>query len=111
MSVEIKVPTLGESIVEATVGKWMKQEGEVVAVGEPALCGVRDALGLVEVGALPGQGVQQDVDPHRDALVVGPDRLLDLTRQVQVVVVEAVIALETAACWSATATSPTPTGC
>ena len=31
MSVEIKVPTLGESIVEATVGKWMKQEGETVA--------------------------------------------------------------------------------
>ncbi|HWQ13161.1 MAG TPA: 2-oxoglutarate dehydrogenase complex dihydrolipoyllysine-residue succinyltransferase [Roseiflexaceae bacterium] len=35
MAVEIKVPTLGESIVEATVGKWRKREGEPVAAGEP----------------------------------------------------------------------------
>lgn len=34
MPVEIKVPTLGESIVEATVGKWLKQAGESVAAGE-----------------------------------------------------------------------------
>jgi 2-oxoglutarate dehydrogenase E2 component (dihydrolipoamide succinyltransferase) len=34
MAVEIRVPTLGESIVEATVGKWLKQVGEQVAAGE-----------------------------------------------------------------------------
>ena len=34
MPIEIKVPTLGESIVEATVGKWLKNEGEQVAAGE-----------------------------------------------------------------------------
>src|SRR5262245_5099262 len=34
MSTEIKVPALGESIVEATVGKWLKREGEPVAAGE-----------------------------------------------------------------------------
>jgi 2-oxoglutarate dehydrogenase E2 component (dihydrolipoamide succinyltransferase) len=34
MSTEIKVPTLGESIVEATVGKWLKRVGEAVAAGE-----------------------------------------------------------------------------
>src|SRR4051812_29572778 len=33
MAVEIRVPTLGESIVEATVGKWLKQVGEPVAAG------------------------------------------------------------------------------
>lgn len=32
---EIRVPVLGESIVEATVSKWLKREGEHVAVGEP----------------------------------------------------------------------------
>ncbi len=31
---EIKVPALGESIVEATVGQWRKQVGDTVAVGE-----------------------------------------------------------------------------
>jgi len=34
MSTEIKVPTLGESIVEATVGKWLKRVGDRVAAGE-----------------------------------------------------------------------------
>jgi 2-oxoglutarate dehydrogenase E2 component (dihydrolipoamide succinyltransferase) len=34
MAVEIRVPTLGESIVEATVGKWLKRTGEQVAAGE-----------------------------------------------------------------------------
>src|SRR3982750_1465460 len=30
----IKVPPLGESIVEATVSRWLKQEGEAVAAGD-----------------------------------------------------------------------------
>lgn len=34
MAFEIKVPTLGESIVEATVGAWRKHEGEAIAAGE-----------------------------------------------------------------------------
>ena len=34
MSVEIHVPQLGESIVEATVGQWLKHEGDTVAAGE-----------------------------------------------------------------------------
>ncbi len=35
MATEVKVPALGESIVEATVSKWLKQEGDAVAAGEP----------------------------------------------------------------------------
>jgi 2-oxoglutarate dehydrogenase E2 component (dihydrolipoamide succinyltransferase) len=35
MSKDIKVPTLGESVVEATIGKWFKQEGEMVKADEP----------------------------------------------------------------------------
>ncbi len=34
MAYEIKVPALGESIVEATVAKWLKHEGDLVAAGE-----------------------------------------------------------------------------
>ncbi|MBI4493105.1 MAG: 2-oxoglutarate dehydrogenase complex dihydrolipoyllysine-residue succinyltransferase [Chloroflexi bacterium] len=37
MPAEIRVPPLGESIVEATVGRWLKREGEPVAVGEPVV--------------------------------------------------------------------------
>ena len=35
MSVEIKVPTLGESISEAIIGKWHKKVGDSVSVDEP----------------------------------------------------------------------------
>src|SRR6516164_544052 len=32
---EIRVPTLGESVTEATIGRWFKKTGEAVAVDEP----------------------------------------------------------------------------
>src|SRR3954449_6044927 len=32
---EIRVPTLGESVTEATIGKWFKKPGDPVAVDEP----------------------------------------------------------------------------
>src|SRR5690606_30711263 len=35
MSTEVKVPTLGESVTEATIGEWLKQPGEAVALDEP----------------------------------------------------------------------------
>jgi 2-oxoglutarate dehydrogenase E2 component (dihydrolipoamide succinyltransferase) len=35
MATEIKVPSLGESVTEATVAKWLKQPGEAVAIDEP----------------------------------------------------------------------------
>jgi 2-oxoglutarate dehydrogenase E2 component (dihydrolipoamide succinyltransferase) len=35
MATEIKVPSLGESITEATVSKWLKRPGELIAVDEP----------------------------------------------------------------------------
>ncbi|NMD08250.1 MAG: 2-oxoglutarate dehydrogenase complex dihydrolipoyllysine-residue succinyltransferase [Phyllobacteriaceae bacterium] len=35
MSTDIKVPTLGESVVEATIAKWFKKEGDAVKADEP----------------------------------------------------------------------------
>ena len=35
MPTNIVVPALGESVVEATVGKWLKREGDAVSAGEP----------------------------------------------------------------------------
>ena len=37
MAIEIKVPSLGESVVEATIAKWHKNEGDQVDVDEPIL--------------------------------------------------------------------------
>lgn len=35
MPIEIKVPSLGESVTTATVGKWLKQPGDAVKADEP----------------------------------------------------------------------------
>src|ERR1700740_2046402 len=37
MSIEIKVPAMGESVTEATVARWFKKEGDQVARDEPIL--------------------------------------------------------------------------
>ena len=37
MTVEIKVPAMGESVTEATISKWFKKEGETVKRDEPLL--------------------------------------------------------------------------
>ena len=35
MATEVKIPTLGESVTEATIGEWLKQPGDPVKVDEP----------------------------------------------------------------------------
>ncbi len=35
MAIEVRVPALGESIVEATISKWLKREGDPIGLGEP----------------------------------------------------------------------------
>jgi 2-oxoglutarate dehydrogenase E2 component (dihydrolipoamide succinyltransferase) len=37
MTTDIKVPTLGESVTEATVGQWFKKEGDAVTADEPVV--------------------------------------------------------------------------
>ena len=34
MTIEVRVPTLGESVTEATIASWFKQPGEAVNVDE-----------------------------------------------------------------------------
>jgi len=56
---DIRVPTLGESVTEATVGKWFKQPGEAVAVDEPVVELETDKVTL-EVPA-PAAGVLSEI--------------------------------------------------
>lgn len=55
MSVEIKVPTLGESVTTATIAKWLKQPGDAVKEDEPVVELETDKVS-VEVAA-PQAGV------------------------------------------------------
>ena len=56
---EIRVPTLGESVTEATIGKWFKKAGDTVAVDEPLVELETDKV-TIEVPA-PAAGVLTDV--------------------------------------------------
>jgi 2-oxoglutarate dehydrogenase E2 component (dihydrolipoamide succinyltransferase) len=56
---EIRVPTLGESVTEATIGKWFKKPGDAVAVDEPIVELETDKV-TIEVPA-PAAGVLADV--------------------------------------------------
>ena len=68
---DIRVPTLGESVTEATVGKWFKQPGDAVAVDEPLVELETDKVTL-EVPA-PAAGVLVR-DRGKDGETVGSAR-------------------------------------
>lgn len=55
MTHEVKVPELGESVTEATIGEWLKKPGEAVAVDEPIVSLETDKV-AIEVPA-PVAGV------------------------------------------------------
>jgi len=56
---EIRVPVLGESVTEATIGKWFKKPGDAVAVDEPLVELETDKV-TIEVPA-PAAGVLADI--------------------------------------------------
>jgi 2-oxoglutarate dehydrogenase E2 component (dihydrolipoamide succinyltransferase) len=56
---EIRVPTLGESVTEATIGRWFKKTGEAVAVDEPLVELETDKV-TIEVPA-PSAGVLGEI--------------------------------------------------
>src|SRR5947199_311266 len=56
---EIRVPTLGESVTEATIGKWFKKPGDPVAADEPLVELETDKV-TIEVPA-PAAGVLAEI--------------------------------------------------
>ncbi|MDQ2106588.1 biotin/lipoyl-containing protein, partial [Azospirillum isscasi] len=59
MATDIKVPTLGESVSEATVARWLKKVGDAIAVDEPLVELETDKVTL-EVNA-PAAGTLADI--------------------------------------------------
>jgi len=70
MSSEVKVPTLGESVSEATIGQWLKQPGEAVKLDEPIASLETDKV-AIEVMA-PAAGVMgAQIAKEGDTVSVG----------------------------------------
>ncbi|MEJ0050822.1 MAG: 2-oxoglutarate dehydrogenase complex dihydrolipoyllysine-residue succinyltransferase [Methylovirgula sp.] len=73
MTIEIRVPALGESVSEATIGRWFKKAGETVKADEPLVELETDKVTL-EVNA-PSAGVLSEIAAE-SGTVVKPDALL-----------------------------------
>ncbi|MDB4111366.1 2-oxoglutarate dehydrogenase complex dihydrolipoyllysine-residue succinyltransferase [Yoonia sp.] len=73
MSTEVRVPTLGESVTEATVATWFKQPGDTVAVDE-MLCELETDKVTVEVPS-PVAGTLSEI-VAAEGETVGVDALL-----------------------------------
>jgi 2-oxoglutarate dehydrogenase E2 component (dihydrolipoamide succinyltransferase) len=73
MATEIRVPSLGESVTEATVGTWLKKVGDAVKADEPLVELETDKVTL-EVPA-PATGVLAAIEA-KDGSVVAPGALL-----------------------------------
>src|SRR5512136_582707 len=67
MAVELKVPSLGESITQAQIGKWLKNEGDAVALDEPVV-EVESEKATVAVPA-PASGVLRRIAAQTGATV------------------------------------------
>ena len=63
MASEVKVPTLGESVTEATLGEWLKQPGEAVAVDEPIASLETDKVAVEVPAPIAGIMGEQVVQP------------------------------------------------
>jgi 2-oxoglutarate dehydrogenase E2 component (dihydrolipoamide succinyltransferase) len=75
---EIRVPALGESVTEATIGKWFKQPGDAVVVDEPLVELETDKV-TIEVPA-PAAGVLGDI-AAKDGETVAVGALLGQIRE------------------------------
>ena len=73
MATEIRVPTLGESVTEATIGRWFKKVGDTVAADEPLVELETDKV-TIEVPA-PAAGVLE-AQEAKDGDTVGVGALL-----------------------------------
>lgn len=70
MSTEVKVPVLGESVSEATIGEWLKQPGDAVALDEPIASLETDKV-AIEVTATVAGVMGQQIAKVGDNVAVG----------------------------------------
>lgn len=70
MATEVLVPTLGESITEATLGEWLKKPGEAVAADEPIASLETDKVSVEVPAPVAGVMGQHAVQPG-DTVSVG----------------------------------------
>src|SRR5690349_1950617 len=69
MPVDIRVPSVGESITEAVLARWLKQDGETVRADEP-VCELETEKATTEIAA-PATGVLHIGTPEGQKVAIG----------------------------------------
>ena len=70
MATDVKVPTLGESITEGTLGQWLKKPGDAVAADEPIASLETDKVSVEVPSPVAGVMAEQLVN-EGDTVAVG----------------------------------------
>ncbi len=88
MSFKVTMPALGESVTEGTVTRWLKNEGDMVAVDEPLLEVSTDKVDT-EIPS-PAAGILQKI-------VVGPDQTVAVGAELAIIATDGAVASATPA--------------
>src|SRR6201981_2214693 len=102
---DIRVPTLGESVTEATIGRWFKHAGDSVTVDEPLVELETDKV-TIEVPA-PAAGVLSEI-LVKDGETVAPGALLGQIKEGAAAPAKSAAASTAAAPPAATPAPPPP---
>ena len=88
MSIQLIVPTLGESISEATVSKWLKKVGESFQVDEPLVEVETDKI-TIEVPA-PNSGIITEIkaEEGKDVKIGGVLAIIEESKIVKADLIE-----------------------
>ena len=85
MATEIRVPTLGESVSEATIGKWFKKPGDTVKADEPLVELETDKVTLSVTSPDNGTAAEEvPADYRAEAMEIGfnANYLKDILHQI-----------------------------
>lgn len=69
MKIEVKIPAIGESINEATIGRWLKEDGSFVKIDD-VLCEVESEKATVEIVA-EDEGILKIIVPEGETVEIG----------------------------------------
>ncbi len=106
MTIDIRVPTLGESVTEATVGKWYKKPGDTVKADEPLVELETDKV-AIEIPA-PANGIMGEILVQMGTTVAVGTILAGLKEGPAPAVAKAPVAAAPAAAAAAPLRAPAP---
>src|SRR5690242_12950171 len=108
MATKVSMPKLGESVAEGTVGRWLKQEGDLVELDEPLVEIVTDKISQELPSPIGGRLVKITVQQDQTVKVGAEIAQIEETADTDSAPAASAGAPTTVAAASASAGSPAP---